>query len=195
MAPGLAVLGLGYVGCRSRARLPAPESWDYLRPGMLVVLESTSYPDTTDEVMRPLLEHSGVDYHLAFSPDRIDPGNAAFNLRNTSRSSAATPRSAPIARPRSTPGWSTPSPPAAYTTAAVYGGGFSFDLPRQLIGDVTGDGLDDIVTIHRQPRGGQTRTAIWGQVSTGSSFDPPFLVQDVNDTYPWLGAKFGPSKI
>jgi nucleotide sugar dehydrogenase len=59
----------------------------HLRPGTLVVLESTSYPGTTDEVVRPLLEGSGLlagaDFHLAFSPERIDPGNPRFQLRNT----------------------------------------------------------------------------------------------------------------
>lgn len=59
-----------------------------LRPGMLVVLESTSYPGTTDEVVRPLLEktsglNAGLDFSLAFSPERIDPGNKAYGLRNT----------------------------------------------------------------------------------------------------------------
>ncbi|WP_127497281.1 nucleotide sugar dehydrogenase [Actinoplanes solisilvae] len=59
-----------------------------LRTGMLVVLESTTYPGTTDEVVRPLLEKlsgltAGVDFHLAFSPERIDPGNAEFGARNT----------------------------------------------------------------------------------------------------------------
>lgn len=58
-----------------------------LRPGMLVVLESTTYPGTTDEVVRPLLEAGGLkagqDFHLAFSPERIDPGNAEFGARNT----------------------------------------------------------------------------------------------------------------
>jgi len=58
-----------------------------LRPGMLVVLESTTYPGTTDEVVRPLLESSGlaagVDFHLAFSPERVDPGNAVYGTRNT----------------------------------------------------------------------------------------------------------------
>jgi UDP-N-acetyl-D-glucosamine dehydrogenase len=58
-----------------------------LRPGTLVVLESTTYPGTTDEVVRPVLERSGLlagrDFHLAFSPERIDPGNAQFGLRNT----------------------------------------------------------------------------------------------------------------
>lgn len=59
-----------------------------LRPGMLVVLESTTYPGTTDEVVRPMLEEAsgltvGVDFHLAFSPERIDPGNEVYGLRNT----------------------------------------------------------------------------------------------------------------
>ena len=58
-----------------------------LRPGMLVVLESTTYPGTTDEVVRPILEKSGllagVDFALAFSPERIDPGNPTYGLRNT----------------------------------------------------------------------------------------------------------------
>jgi UDP-N-acetyl-D-glucosamine dehydrogenase len=53
-----------------------------LRPGMLVVLESTTYPGTTDELVRPLLEAGGLiagkDFHLAFSPERIDPGNKEF---------------------------------------------------------------------------------------------------------------------
>jgi UDP-N-acetyl-D-glucosamine dehydrogenase len=59
-----------------------------LSPGMLVVLESTSYPGTTDEVVRPLLEkisglNAGTDFSLAFSPERIDPGNPTYGLRNT----------------------------------------------------------------------------------------------------------------
>ena len=58
-----------------------------LRPGMLVVLESTTYPGTTDDVVRPLLEESGLvagtDFHLAFSPERIDPGNPRFGPHNT----------------------------------------------------------------------------------------------------------------
>jgi UDP-N-acetyl-D-glucosamine dehydrogenase len=59
-----------------------------LRPDMLVVLESTTYPGTTDEVVRPLLEKlsgltAGIDFHLAFSPERIDPGNEKFGPRNT----------------------------------------------------------------------------------------------------------------
>jgi len=54
----------------------------YLRLGHLVVLESTTYPGTTEEVILPLLESSGLkcgrDFYLAFSPERIDPGNAKF---------------------------------------------------------------------------------------------------------------------
>jgi UDP-N-acetyl-D-glucosamine dehydrogenase len=58
----------------------------HLRPGQLVILESTTYPGTTDEVVRPALEASGLkvgeDFCLAFSPERIDPGNAVYNTRN-----------------------------------------------------------------------------------------------------------------
>ncbi|GAA3086008.1 nucleotide sugar dehydrogenase [Streptomyces roseofulvus] len=60
---------------------------DRLRPGTLVVLESTTYPGTTEELVLPILERSGlvagVDFHLAFSPERIDPGNPEYGLRNT----------------------------------------------------------------------------------------------------------------
>ncbi|HSN06277.1 MAG TPA: nucleotide sugar dehydrogenase [Candidatus Angelobacter sp.] len=59
----------------------------HVRPGTLVVLESTTYPGTTEDVLRPLLEADGLrvgeDLHLAFSPERIDPGNPRFGLRNT----------------------------------------------------------------------------------------------------------------
>src|SRR6266550_4614331 len=58
-----------------------------LQKGQLVVLESTTYPGTTDEVMRPILERSGLkagtDFYLAFSPERIDPGNKTFGIENT----------------------------------------------------------------------------------------------------------------
>ncbi|HSG01062.1 MAG TPA: nucleotide sugar dehydrogenase, partial [Vicinamibacterales bacterium] len=58
----------------------------FLRPGQLVILESTTYPGTTDEVVRPALESGGLrvgeDFCLAFSPERIDPGNRTFNTRN-----------------------------------------------------------------------------------------------------------------
>jgi len=59
----------------------------YLHPNQLIVLESTTYPGTTDELILPELESSGLrvgnDFFLAFSPERIDPGNASFNTRNT----------------------------------------------------------------------------------------------------------------
>jgi UDP-N-acetyl-D-glucosamine dehydrogenase len=58
----------------------------YLRPGQLVILESTTYPGTTEEVVRPMLESGGLragrDFALAFSPERIDPGNPVYNTRN-----------------------------------------------------------------------------------------------------------------
>jgi UDP-N-acetyl-D-glucosamine dehydrogenase len=57
-----------------------------LRSGQLIVLESTTYPGTTDEVVQPMLEGRGlkadVDFFLAFSPERVDPGNQQFNTRN-----------------------------------------------------------------------------------------------------------------
>jgi UDP-N-acetyl-D-glucosamine dehydrogenase len=59
---------------------------EHLRPGQLVVLESTTYPGTTEEVMQPILERGGLrvgrDYHLAFSPEREDPGNPRFNTKS-----------------------------------------------------------------------------------------------------------------
>ncbi|WP_370950322.1 nucleotide sugar dehydrogenase [Amycolatopsis sp. cg5] len=58
-----------------------------LRPGTLVVLESTSFPGTTDEVVRPILERGGLvageDFALGYSPERVDPGNRRFGVRNT----------------------------------------------------------------------------------------------------------------
>jgi UDP-N-acetyl-D-glucosamine dehydrogenase len=57
----------------------------HVRPGQLFILESTTYPGTTDEVLKPLLEKgglkAGVDFHLAFSPEREDPGNKNFNTK------------------------------------------------------------------------------------------------------------------
>lgn len=58
-----------------------------LHAGMLVILESTTYPGTTDEVVRPILEEGGLsagtDFALAFSPERIDPGNPVYGMKNT----------------------------------------------------------------------------------------------------------------
>ena len=57
-----------------------------LRPGQLIVLESTTYPGTTEEAVQPLLEEGGLrageDFFLAFSPERVDPGNAQYKTGN-----------------------------------------------------------------------------------------------------------------
>jgi len=57
-----------------------------LRPGQLVVLESTTYPGTTEELLLPMFERGGLqvgrDFHLAFSPERIDPGNPQFGVKD-----------------------------------------------------------------------------------------------------------------
>src|SRR5579863_5107643 len=58
----------------------------FFHPGMLIILESTTYPGTTDEVVLPMLEQSGLkvgqDFFLCFSPERVDPGNAKFQTKN-----------------------------------------------------------------------------------------------------------------
>jgi UDP-N-acetyl-D-glucosamine dehydrogenase len=58
----------------------------YFHPGMLIILESTTYPGTTDEVVLPLLAREGMrvgqDYFLCFSPERVDPGNPKYNTSN-----------------------------------------------------------------------------------------------------------------
>jgi UDP-N-acetyl-D-glucosamine dehydrogenase len=69
-------------------RAAAKTAGGLLRPGTLVSLESTTYPGTTDEIVRPLLEKAsglaaGVDFALVFSPERIDPGNPEYGLANT----------------------------------------------------------------------------------------------------------------
>jgi len=60
---------------------------EHLRPGQLVVLESTTYPGTTEEVVRPMLERGGLragqDFFLAFSPERVDPANKQWHTGNT----------------------------------------------------------------------------------------------------------------
>jgi UDP-N-acetyl-D-glucosamine dehydrogenase len=57
-----------------------------IKPGQLIILESTTYPGTTDEVVQPMLEEKGleadVDFFLAFSPERVDPGNLRFTTKN-----------------------------------------------------------------------------------------------------------------
>jgi len=59
---------------------------EYLQPGKLVILESTTYPGTTDELVLPMLERTGLkvgeDFFLCFSPERIDPGNRTYQTRN-----------------------------------------------------------------------------------------------------------------
>ncbi|MEI7813897.1 MAG: nucleotide sugar dehydrogenase [Coriobacteriia bacterium] len=67
----------------SAARQIAP----FLRPEMLVTLESTTYPGTTEEIVQPILESFdlkvGKDLYLAFSPERVDPGNPVYQTKNT----------------------------------------------------------------------------------------------------------------
>lgn len=60
---------------------------EHLHPGMMVVLESTTYPGTTEELIKPILESSGLkcgeDFYLGFSPERVDPGNLIYKTKNT----------------------------------------------------------------------------------------------------------------
>jgi len=59
----------------------------YMHKDMLIVLESTTYPGTTEELLKPILESSGLkcgtDFYLAFSPERVDPGNLIYKTKNT----------------------------------------------------------------------------------------------------------------
>lgn len=59
----------------------------YMHKDMLIVLESTTYPGTTEELLKPIFEKSGlkcgVDFYLAFSPERVDPGNLIYKTKNT----------------------------------------------------------------------------------------------------------------
>src|SRR6476659_2053296 len=66
-----------------------------LRPGAAVVLESTTYPGSTEQLLAPVLQDAsglvpGTDFHLGFSPERIDPGNEVFTLVNTPKLVSAT---------------------------------------------------------------------------------------------------------
>jgi UDP-N-acetyl-D-glucosamine dehydrogenase len=75
----------------------------HLHPGMLVILESTTYPGTTEELARPLLEATGLkvgpDIFLAFSPERVDPGNPHFRTANVPKVvGGSTPESVQLAR-------------------------------------------------------------------------------------------------
>jgi UDP-N-acetyl-D-glucosamine dehydrogenase len=74
----------------------------HLHPTQLVVLESTTYPGTTDEVLLPMLEETGLkldeDFYLAFSPERVDPGNKQFQTHNIPKVvGGVSPRSTEIA--------------------------------------------------------------------------------------------------
>jgi UDP-N-acetyl-D-glucosamine dehydrogenase len=72
---------LAYIEAASEGILPR------LKPGQLIVLQSTTYPGTTEEIVQPILERdglkAGVDFYLAFSPERIDPGNKQWSAYNT----------------------------------------------------------------------------------------------------------------
>jgi UDP-N-acetyl-D-glucosamine dehydrogenase len=75
---------------------------NHIRPGQLIILESTTYPGTTREVVLPVLEESGLkvgrDFFLAYSPERVDPGNQQFTTRNIPKViGGATPRCTKIA--------------------------------------------------------------------------------------------------
>jgi len=72
---------LSFIEAASEGILPR------LKPGQLIVLQSTTYPGTTEEIVQPVLERNGlkagVDFYLAFSPERIDPGNKQWSAYNT----------------------------------------------------------------------------------------------------------------
>ena len=79
---GEGVPDLSFIQAAARALAP------HLRPGCCVILESTTYPGTTEELVAPLLEEgsglrAGQDFHLGYSPERIDPGNTTWRLENT----------------------------------------------------------------------------------------------------------------
>ncbi len=71
----------------SYVRSSAESIMPFMHPDMLVVLESTTYPGTTEELLKPILEKSGLkcgeEFFLAFSPERVDPGNLIYKTRNT----------------------------------------------------------------------------------------------------------------
>lgn len=74
-----------------------------LQVGQLIILQSTTYPGTTEEVVLPILERSGLkagqDFHLAFSPERINPGDKAYGVHNTPKVvGGLTPRCTELAR-------------------------------------------------------------------------------------------------
>ncbi|HEY0874810.1 MAG TPA: nucleotide sugar dehydrogenase [Vicinamibacterales bacterium] len=88
---------------------------EHLHPGTLVILESTTYPGTTDELVRPILEKNGLiagrDFFLAFSPERVDPGNPKFNTHNVPKVVGGV------------------TPDCAELAAALYGGAIQTVIP------------------------------------------------------------------
>ncbi len=72
---------ISYVKASAESILP------YMHKDMLIVLESTTYPGTTEELLKPIFEKSGLkcgeDFYLAFSPERVDPGNLIYKVKNT----------------------------------------------------------------------------------------------------------------
>ena len=72
---------ISYVETSARSILP------YMHKDMLIILESTTYPGTTEELLKPIFESSGLvcgtDFYLAFSPERVDPGNRLYKTKNT----------------------------------------------------------------------------------------------------------------
>lgn len=71
----------------SYVRSSAESIAKHLHRGMMVVFESTTYPGTTEELIKPILESTGLkcgeDFYLGFSPERVDPGNAVYKTKNT----------------------------------------------------------------------------------------------------------------
>ena len=71
----------------SYVRYESEEISKHLQPGQLIILESTTYPGTTRDVVLPILERSGLragrDFYLAYSPERVDPGSRNYNISNT----------------------------------------------------------------------------------------------------------------
>lgn len=71
----------------SYVRASAESIVPYMHKDILIVLESTTYPGTTEELLKPILEKSGlkcgIDFYLAFSPERVDPGNLIYKTKNT----------------------------------------------------------------------------------------------------------------
>jgi len=97
------------------------QSLPHLHPGQLMILESTTYPGTTEEVIKPRLEGRGFElgksYFLAFSPERIDPGNRTFSVKNTPKVvGGVTPACTEVA--------------AAFYSSFLEGGVFTVSSPR-----------------------------------------------------------------